>query len=220
MSNITPAKSSHPFLPHAGVSSREARWAVITGMAIALPTAYLALLMPLPLPNADALAKSTHPITSMPPGLWFLNAVIISPLLEELIFRGILLQLFRRYLPLGVSVVTVTTIFALGHVGISLQNVFAAFFIGLYLTWLFIRSGSLYPGILAHAAANFFWNFVLKFVPGVAEGTSREILVQPAILLILVASLVALIAGTKALRTEFGQATQQRLQLNSSQTCS
>jgi membrane protease YdiL (CAAX protease family) len=159
MNPTTSPKSPYRFLPHANISFRVALWAVITGMAVALPAAYLALLMPVPLPDPDALAERTRHVVAMSPWGWLLNAVIVSPLLEEVIFRGILLQLFRRYLPLWFAVLIATSLFAFGHIGISLQNVFAAFLIGLFLTWLFVRSDSLYPGILAHAGANLFWSF-------------------------------------------------------------
>ena len=209
MENTNTSKSLYPLLPKARVSFRVVVWAAVTGMAIAVPVCYLALAAPIPLPDASEIAKTAHHIASMPPGLWFLVAVVVAPLWEEFLFRGVVLQLCRRYMRQWVAVLVVTTIFALGHIRVSPQNVIVAFFIGLYMAWLMIRSGSLYPGIVGHAGANFFWNFVFKYVPGVSDDAGRELLVQPLVLLILIGSIVAFVVGIKILRAEFDRAAEK-----------
>lgn len=72
--------------------------------------------------------------------------------LEELFFRGLL---FRR-LPSSLSSVGVValTAAAFGIAHLDPVHSSAAFIMGLYLGWLRLRSGSVWPGLFAHAFSN------------------------------------------------------------------
>ena len=89
---------------------------------------------------------------------WWLAALVIvvgAPLSEELLFRGFLFPALvkSRFGFSGATVVT-TTSWTLLHLGYSLAGLFEVFLVGLVLTGLLWRSGSLRVPILCHGLYN------------------------------------------------------------------
>jgi membrane protease YdiL (CAAX protease family) len=81
-----------------------------------------------------------------------LMVCVMAPLLEELLFRGVILRGFlRRYDPVT-AVVHSAALFGLAH--LNVHQFFVAFPLGLIAGWLLLRTGSLWPGILLHALLN------------------------------------------------------------------
>ena len=77
---------------------------------------------------------------------------IAGPLIEEAFFRGFLLAALVQPLgPLRAAVVA-SAVFAAAHASIAV--VLPLFFTGLLLSWLYLRTGSLWPPFAAHAAQN------------------------------------------------------------------
>lgn len=86
------------------------------------------------------------------------TAVIgLGPLVEELLFRGVLLSALLGRLPVGWSVVISALLFSIVHLP-SMQWQWYALpdlaLLALGLAWLRLRSGSLWPAILAHGVNN------------------------------------------------------------------
>ncbi|WP_449425443.1 CPBP family intramembrane glutamic endopeptidase [Rhodanobacter lindaniclasticus] len=86
-----------------------------------------------------------------------LMVVSLGPLVEELLFRGVLLSALQpRWGRLGAAVLS-SVAFALAHLpGLNWQ-VFALpalWLLAMALAWLRLRSGSIWPGVMAHAANN------------------------------------------------------------------
>jgi membrane protease YdiL (CAAX protease family) len=88
-------------------------------------------------------------------------AVIVAPCVEELFFRGFIFGMYRRCKPRWVAYVASSTLFVVPHLlsGQSNPAQLAGLAIGilllaLLLTWIYDRTGSLYPAILAHAVNN------------------------------------------------------------------
>jgi membrane protease YdiL (CAAX protease family) len=81
-------------------------------------------------------------------------AVLIAPPLEEFLFRGIFFRaVWAKTGPIAAAVIS-SLIFTLFH-GLSGATM-ALFFFGLYLCFMYKRSGSIIPGIVLHAANNLF----------------------------------------------------------------
>ncbi len=84
-----------------------------------------------------------------------LLALIAAPLLEELLFRGLLYGLFRLHMPRWAAIVGSTAAFAFLHgdhawwlpIGLA----------GLGLAWIREQTGSLLPGMVIHLTINAFW---------------------------------------------------------------
>jgi membrane protease YdiL (CAAX protease family) len=92
-------------------------------------------------------------------GFWlsFISSVVVAPVIEELMFRGIIFAGLSKRYPLWLAAVGSSLAFALlhGQVNVGIYT----FVFGLILSWLYFRSGSLYPGITAHFINNLiaFW---------------------------------------------------------------
>ena len=86
---------------------------------------------------------------------------LLVPLVEELLFRGVITNALLRYGPF-VGVVGSTLIFALAH---GINPVFAvALVFGLVSAELFRRSGSVWPGVIAHVINNLPTVFVMVLI--------------------------------------------------------
>jgi membrane protease YdiL (CAAX protease family) len=77
---------------------------------------------------------------------------VIAPVIEELIFRGFLFQAAERAVNPWFAWVASSVLFAGYHA--DPIHVIAVLFTGLFLGWLRLRSGSVWPGMLAHAGNN------------------------------------------------------------------
>ena len=87
------------------------------------------------------------------PWMWSIAlVVIVPPLVEELAFRGVIYGGLRSTLSVGESLVVSSFAFAMIHM--SIPMLLTHFPLGLYFGWLRHRSGSLWPGMLAHACHN------------------------------------------------------------------
>ncbi len=88
-----------------------------------------------------------------------------APLSEELLFRGFLFSgLAKSRLGLvGTSILTAVLWTAL-HAGYSIFGLIEVFAIGLYFSWLLVRTGSLWAPIFCHAVYNTVIGLVLYFV--------------------------------------------------------
>ncbi len=93
--------------------------------------------------------------------LVLLVAVVFAPCVEELFFRGFLFGTYREHKPLWMAYVASSLIFALLHLDPNAMNpsqmvalAVGIFTLGLLLAWTYQRTGSLFPGILAHALNN------------------------------------------------------------------
>jgi membrane protease YdiL (CAAX protease family) len=85
-------------------------------------------------------------------GLIFISAAVLAPLLEELLFRGLVQSMLRRYLGPWSAVLVASGLFALTHR--ELQNIPALFALGVVLGYNYERTGRLTPPIVIHALFN------------------------------------------------------------------
>ena len=79
--------------------------------------------------------------------------VLLAPLFEELIFRGLLFTTFRAKFNFPISMLGSAFLFALAH-GYGIVAFLAVFWSGLLWAWAYERTGSVLPGICAHAVNN------------------------------------------------------------------
>lgn len=89
--------------------------------------------------------------------LSFVTSVLIAPIVEETLFRGLLFgSLTKRFSAVWAAIVS-SAIFAVLHG--QLNVMIYTFCLGLILCWLYKRSGSILPGILLHLLNNViaFW---------------------------------------------------------------
>lgn len=90
-----------------------------------------------------------------------LAAVLLAPVVEEVVFRGVLFQAARRQLGLAGGIVLSAVVWTLVHVELlpgvgTFQPVAvgAILLLGLWFAWSFHRTGKLVVVVVAHAAFN------------------------------------------------------------------
>ncbi|HJU04883.1 MAG TPA: CPBP family intramembrane glutamic endopeptidase [Nitrospiraceae bacterium] len=79
--------------------------------------------------------------------------VVFAPLLEELTFRGLLFGTLRRQFGPGLSIFLSAAVFAGAH-GYGVLGFASVFWSGLLWAWMYEKTGSLLPGMSAHALNN------------------------------------------------------------------
>src|SRR5512133_1163917 len=82
-----------------------------------------------------------------------LSLCVVAPLTEELFFRGLLLKGIMGSHSKTKAILVSAALFALFHV--NPYQFFGAFAAGIFFGWLYIRTGSVLPGIIGHAVINF-----------------------------------------------------------------
>ena len=79
--------------------------------------------------------------------------VVLAPVLEEFVFRGVLFATLRRKFSAWPSIIMSAAFFAALH-GYGLLGATTIFWSGILWAWAFEKTGSLWPGIIAHALNN------------------------------------------------------------------
>jgi len=92
----------------------------------------------------------------------FITIVLIAPIFEELIFRGIILDGFLKIYSPKKSIIWSSILFAFIH--LNPWQAIGAFLIGLFIGWIYYRTQSIIPCILIHFTNNLmaFLIFVLS----------------------------------------------------------
>lgn len=138
------------------VPTSKAMLAALVGASLQFPFAELHNLVetfaPLQFEQKARLARILAPESFGEGFALVLSVVAIAPIVEELVFRGLLLPGIARGSGMAVGVLISTLGFALSHV--LLAPVAVAFVGGLVLCALTFRTGSLVPAIAMHAAHN------------------------------------------------------------------
>jgi hypothetical protein len=117
---------------------------LISAIFITEPLDYL-----IPMPDAfrDFMLKLLQPNIFS-----FLSVAVAAPILEELLFRGIILEGFLRNYSPQKAIIWSAVIFGLAH--LNPWQAFGAIAIGLLIGWLYWKTDSLLPGIFLHFANN------------------------------------------------------------------
>ncbi len=92
--------------------------------------------------------------------LLVLYAVLLGPIAEELIFRGVTLSSARKALPLWAANLFQAFLFGVFHMNV-IQGIYA-FFIGLFLGYICGRGGSVWLSIFLHILFNFWGTFAFE----------------------------------------------------------
>lgn len=82
------------------------------------------------------------------------SVCVLAPILEEMLFRGIILRSFLLQYTRKRAFIYSSLVFGAAH--LNIYQFTAAFLVGLVLAWVYERTRSLWPCILLHAAGNSF----------------------------------------------------------------
>ena len=86
------------------------------------------------------------------------SVAILTPFAEELLFRGFILGMLMKRYEDTIAIVISSLIFAIAHEPIAMGLAFGG---GLLYGWVRVRTGSVIPGMMAHAIWNGFITFVV-----------------------------------------------------------
>lgn len=161
---LSRSPSSLPLLPRAPLTPRLAVWLPLLGIAVLPP----AMLLSAAFPVSDH-ARTAFAGVAVAPGIGFLKHVLLGPILEEIIYRGLLLQLARRYMSTGLAIVLSSVVFGMTHFPGGPALVVGATLLGGMLSCVAVRTRSLYASLLCHAAFNAAIAFILAPLFNVAE---------------------------------------------------
>jgi membrane protease YdiL (CAAX protease family) len=172
------ARPDAPFIPLKAVSLRTVIWTILLGIGMITPVVVLSGLLPLPALNSDlAVVQQRWLGYVLNPWALALKALLFMPLLEEVFYRGLVLQLLRRYVPAWIAVLVTSSFFGLTHISNGWENVFSAFVLGCVFATLVVHTRSLFASIVCHFFVNFTWLFLVAPGFGLVE---RLINLDPA----------------------------------------
>lgn len=108
-----------------------------------------------------------------------ISVAVVAPIVEEFIFRGLIMNRLSRVMPGWLAVVLSAAVFGVCH-GHPVWFAYA-FALGGFFGFIDLRTGSIWPSILGHVAFNAIGQIV-TFVPETEEGT--ELLIVLGTLLV------------------------------------
>lgn len=89
-----------------------------------------------------------------PSVMTFIYGILIGPIVEELVFRGLTTHYFKRIMPFALANILQAVLFGLYHMNL-MQGIYAGL-AGLVFGYIMYRGGSILYSILAHIIFNFF----------------------------------------------------------------
>jgi uncharacterized protein len=134
--------------------ARTVLWFYLCGIVLAFTVEGLAHF--LPIPKSLPMDKFFNDATSAYLMAFF--GILVAPVLEELFFRGMLYPTLRRGLGLAVAVLLTAAAFAAIHgaqLGYAWAPILSIFIVGLVLTLIRERTGSVAASVLTHSGYNF-----------------------------------------------------------------
>lgn len=146
-------------------------WVACLAVGLMIPVSYATELLHFSAP--DDLAKLLA--NMMNHNLGFITIGMVAPLAEEMVFRGAVLRTLNEVLGhrlRWVAIAVSALLFAVVH-GNMAQG-FGAFVLGLALGWMYVRTGSIVPGVVFHWVNNGVAVLVFRLMPGTADMTLTE----------------------------------------------
>lgn len=119
---------------------------------------------------------------------------ILSPIIEEMMFRGIMLNKLRRYGD-KVAIVTTALLFGLFHANFS--QFFYATVLGLIFAYITLKTGTIKYSIILHIFVNMMGSFIIPLIIGDGSNLVAYGCVLFLVLLISIIGLVLLIKDRK-----------------------
>ncbi|MFC6164006.1 CPBP family intramembrane glutamic endopeptidase [Lactiplantibacillus dongliensis] len=135
------------------------QWPSIKGMLLAVSGIMLSILVMMLLAyllTSGPETESRELITLIKGRLGLVTLIctnVVSPIMEEFFFRGIVQNFFSQWFNIGLAVTVTNLLFAFSH-GYSGANLIGVFVIGCTLSWLTIKTNNLGTAIFGHVLNN------------------------------------------------------------------
>ena len=123
-------------------------WSAVAALGVVIPSVWLQEQMPA-LP--DTAGETLQKIISTPGGYFVI--ALLAPVVEEVVFRGAILRKLLSGMQSKWGAICISAIlFALIH--FNPAQIPHAFLMGLLMGWLYMRTGSIMPGVVFHWSNN------------------------------------------------------------------
>lgn len=132
---------------------------MIMAFALAIFVSYVLAFVPEEIMKAYEEASAA--LTEGPIVLQILSTVILAPIMEEILFRGIVLPRFAKAMPLPIAVIASSLVFGIMHG--QLVWIAYATFLGLVMSVIALREKSIKASMLFHIVFNLFGSFIGVF---------------------------------------------------------
>ena len=145
--------------------------AVILGVSATYAIAMLIGLIPFPEKWRELLTQTNSPITSSTSVIMFVMVVVMAPLWEELLFRGLIIGTLKKSMNPWIAVTLSALAFGFSHgspFDMEKGNPIGFFYslvLGFLMGAIFVKFNSILPGLIFHAAYNFTAGFATSPEP-------------------------------------------------------
>ncbi len=148
-------------LENIGLSFLETPLWTLALLACVLISYYLMNQIQIPPEKAEALKNQYKEVRYLLPTTpahysWSVALSVVAGVCEEIIFRGFLCWRLQEYMPLIAAVVLTNLVFGLCHYGTGFKNLFQAFLLGIFWSFLYYVTHSLWLPILMHITIDFY----------------------------------------------------------------
>ena len=131
-------------------------WSAVAALGAIVPSLVLQGLLPEWTGWAKEMAEETDKqlgdLMRMPGG--YMVVALLPPLVEEMVFRGCVLKALLRWKPERKWLMTTLSALLFSLVHMNPAQMPHTFLIGLLLGWMYMRTGSIVPGVVYHWANN------------------------------------------------------------------
>ena len=127
-----------------------------------------------------------------------ITTILISPISEELIFRGVFLNRLQLAVPVVFAVLISSLLFAALH---SFGSIFSAFIFGICIAILYLKTDNIFVAIFAHFFNNLFAEIIVVLDPNKILFTNSSVVLIMSILAVVsfVIILIFIIGNLKKL---------------------
>lgn len=126
--------------------------------------------------------------------LYFLTVVIFSPIIEELLFRGLFLRRFNKELNVTLTILITSVLFGLCH---NFGGILGAILFGICVAILYIKSKNILVPIFAH-----FLNNLVSFLLALS---GIEYLIQSNLIVIILIIILAIVSNFVLFKAIFSE---------------
>ena len=155
---------------------------VVLGVFFSLFICYVVAIIPWPewaIDSYDELYAATNDFSAVA----FITTVIAAPILEEIVYRGLVFTRLCRGMPAPAAAILASVVFAAMH-GTLVWMAYA--FVGsMMLIFVYTKYRSLYASILFHILFNLVGGFLILLIPQYGAGFDRMLMLASFVLTVL-----------------------------------
>ena len=136
---------------------------ILLGMAVQVAASFILTFILEQLPELESrYVSDMESLLQISPYIIF-SVCFAFPICEELFFRGLIFGLMKRIAPFVVANITQALVFGIYH-GNLVQGVYA-FWLGLYIGWIYMLSGKIIYTCILHMSINMLGLVIDKIIP-------------------------------------------------------